>query len=508
MALVRPLVGTVWGYNSLVFIQLYASMLATWAMAREQLSPDRVSVVANRSAMVAAVAVGLAPMVLMYAVAGAVSDMLNIWPYPLAILFLVRAIRQGKARYAALSGLFAGLGFITCPYNVLVFLVLLPPAALALPIVRQQAQHWEKPIRILGRIIAAGALLTLLSAGGYAWQMQRIMSAENSQMSTEMVDQTRHSPPFPFLQPRHSNRYVGWLSDYVAIGKGHLIWREAGSRYYRCYSPGFLLIYMAIVAVRRRDRPIGPIIWLSMAVFAAVASTGPFLPWDGQHFAQAAINIPYLLMYYLGGGKWILEPFRYAIAASFALGLAATWGAAILIRQRLWLGWFLPGLVAFEVVIASPVPIPMPSMSLAVPEIYRHLDEYLPEGALLELPYFDKSTDRFLRIHFYYQLFHQRPIADEVLGFPPRYLVENAFTATLLAMEKHEGQLRVELGDAAHYETDRLKLSTDGFAGILLSAGNYATTNVYLRVRERLNAFGEPVYQDEMHVLYRLTPRP
>ena len=508
MGLFTPLAGRAWAWNLMVVAQLWATMVTTARLAREVIDPDRRDPLAEQASLVAGVAAGFAPMLLVYAVAGAVSDMLNLWPYPLCILYLLRAIRrmeEGRGRESVrailLSGLFAGLGFITCPYNVLIFLGLAPPALRALPLARERLQQGRWTPGGLGRLAAAGALSTLLVAGSYGLWIRAIMHDDQSQMSAEDVEHTRHSAPYRYLRPAHSNRYVSWLSDYVAVGKDRLVIREAGSRYYRACSPGFLLIGLALVGVFRRDRPLAALLWSMLALTTAVMSTGPFLPWDGSRFSRAVVNLPWWIIHQ-ATGRLLLEPFRFAVVVSVALGVAAAFGARVLCGRRSWLGWLLPAGVVAEVIALSPVPVPLPVMSIHVPEVYSRLDALLPPGAILELPYFYKSTDVFQRVHFLYQRTHRRPIPDEVLGFVPRYLAENAWTATLLAIENNRGQLRVELGDEGEYATDRAALKAAGFAGVVVDPEAYTPT-VWERVQRRLDAECTKVEAGERWV-YRL----
>lgn len=516
MGLWTPLVGRAWAWNLMIPLQLWLTAVTAAMLAREALDPDRRDPRAAQAALVAGAAAASTPMLLVYAVAGAVSDMLNLWPYPLCVLWLLRALRaldrgrdlqqeRAALRAVGISGVFAGLGFITCPYNVLIFIGLLPPALLTLPLIRARLAEGRWGWRGLARLVAAGALATGLVAGGYGLWLRAIMADDQSQMSAEDVDYTRHSAPYPFLRPAHSNRYVSWLSDYVAVGKDRLIVREAGSRYYRACSTGFLLLGLALLGIYARDgqgrRSTAALIWAVCALSLAVASTGPFMPWDAQRFSRAVVNLPWWITHHLTG-RLLLEPFRFAVVAALALGVAAAFGARALIGRRSWLGWLLPVAVVAEVAILSPVPAPLPVMSVRVPEVYSRLDALLPPGAILELPYFYKSSDVFQRVHFLYQRTHRRPIPDEVMGFVPRSLTGNAWTATLLAIENNLGQLRVELGDESRYDSDRAALKAAGLVGVVVDPAAYAD-GVWERVRRRLDRECVRVEEGERWV-YRL----
>ena len=190
-AIARPLLGRAWSYDALVIAQLGAAMLGAWALARDHVE-DRLS------AVIAGVAFGLAPILLAYCVAGAVTDMLNLWPWPLA----ARSFLRGSVRDGAIAGGFTGLGFVLCPYNAVVFV------ACGVPML----------VLARGRLgaLAAAAAVSVGIAGldaGWLWSMAQDPS---SQMSSGHIMDTRHAWPFASLHPEHAHRYVAFLSDYLA----------------------------------------------------------------------------------------------------------------------------------------------------------------------------------------------------------------------------------------------------------------------------------------------------
>ncbi len=75
---------------------------------------------------------GLLPLLLVYCVAGAITDMLNVWPFLLSLLLLHQAWQGQSAGRALGAGALLALGFVLCPYNVLVFAPALLPLGLGL----------------------------------------------------------------------------------------------------------------------------------------------------------------------------------------------------------------------------------------------------------------------------------------------------------------------------------------------------------------------------------------
>jgi hypothetical protein len=360
------------------------------------------------------------------------------------------------------------------------------------------------------RVIVAAVALVLglgVVAGSDALLIHTMMADPSSQMSGDAVSATRHVPPYKFLEPGHRDRYTAFLLDYLAVGKGALIERVAAARFYRAFSPGWIVLGLAAFGLAGAQRRGTVSLWAGIAGFCILASTGPFLPLTRNIYLSVAANPAWLLVHHvLPGGKLILEPFRYALAGTLALGVCASVGAAALARQLgRWVYGALPVVMMVEIAVVSPVPFPLATTELTAPAVYLELDKYFGPGAIIELPYFDRGTDRFNRIQFFHQLLHGRPIANEVMGFAPRYLKDNQFTARLLATEKPTGMLKVEVTDPDRVDADRLRLATDGFAGIVVDPSLFVDDRTRDDVLSQLAALGAPV-DVEGRLLYRVGP--
>jgi hypothetical protein len=117
---------------------------------------------------------------------------------------------------------------------------------------------------------------------------------------------------------------------------------------------------------------------------------------------------------------------------------------------------------------------------------YAQLDAALGPGAILELPYFDRGTGRFARVHFLNQRVHGRPIADEVRGFPPRLLLENPFAVNLLAAERSAGLVRIDKRPEGREDSGRRDLAQAGFAGVVVDPAGYASPDALAEVERIL----------------------
>ncbi len=491
----RPLVGRAGAFDLLVFLQLWATMVATWALARDL---TRVALAGLSSAVV----FGLSPLVLVYGVSGAVTDMLALWPYPLALMWLLRALRRGGWRDGLLGGVALGLGFVSCPYNAVVFAALVVPLALAVrwlwplgltavpdPEARAHPRAW---LGVLGLALVGG----LATGGLYLLWLRGVMADPDSLMSTERVVRSRHAAPWPYLRPEHGDRYVAYLLDYLALGKSQLVLREAGSRYLRAFSLGLVAPSLALLGLwASRGRRAFVLSWLGVALFFALASTGPFLPSS----ADLALPGPYNpiwqgLFHLLPGSSLLLEPFRYALGVALGLAVATSVGALALQRRfGRWVGWALPLALVLELALLSPVPAPLPTAQLQSDPAYAELDRHLPPGAIIELPYFERGSHRFARQHFFDQLTHDRPIPDEVAGFVPGYLLDNPLTAELIELERCSEQQLERRHRRALIERDRQRLLEDGFVAIVVDHHAYENDRRRDAVMALLGHVADPV---------------
>ena len=151
----------------------------------------------KNSALGAALTFGFCAGIQGYVIGGAITDMLHVWPYPMAIWAGLRAFQKPSVYWAIAAGTFFGMGFMTCPYNAVLF------SPVAIPL----GWHIHQQKNLLTaqslRLSAALGLSAACIIGIYALQLKGVMSAESSQMSSELVQSTRHQWPFMGLIPDH-----------------------------------------------------------------------------------------------------------------------------------------------------------------------------------------------------------------------------------------------------------------------------------------------------------------
>jgi len=476
-----------------------ANGLAAAALARQWLGAP-----ADRgwSPLVAGVGVALMPFLWVHCVGSAILDVMNLWPY-LWSLHQLRAAVEGRDTGAAVrAGLLLGLGFELCPYNLLVFTPLLP-AMVALIAWRGPAAVGLGPLptrgaglRVLGGAAFGAALLGLPML---AWT-QTLMDAPGSQMSRELVGASRHAWPFPTLHPAQEG-YVATLVEWLSPGPWGLRHRENVALFHRAVAPGWALLGLAAAGCALP----GPLrgaarLWAALGLLGVLLSLGPFLAISEGLSFPTPVNLTWLSVFWLIPGQdLLLEPFRYAAPAAVCFAVAAAAGAAALEQagaRPAWFGLACAGLVALDLRLLAPHLSPPPTAVPTVPAAYAALDDLLPPGAIIDLPFFHEGGDRFRRTPFFFALQHRRPIPNAVAGFVPRIFRDNGLLRSILQAEGHDGPHQLGGATTEERAAGALQLIEDGFVGVIVDPEGYAEPARAAFVRAELRPFGPPIERD------------
>jgi hypothetical protein len=480
-AFLVPVCGDAGAWNLRVLLLTWANLaVATW-LARRWLRDDA-------AAWIAGVGVAFAPLSWSYGVDGAISDVLQLWPWLGALGLGARAVDEHRTGLAVAAGALGGLGVIACPYHapiVAVALVVGLPAWWAL----RRASGEALPPARLARLSAVALLVSAFVAAPQLAALGRTVSAEASLLPREEVAATRHGPPWDALRPHVAAGYTAPLRDYVTPGPDGVATRDVGSRYARSVFLPWTLLAPPLLALagllRRRDldartrrvlRGVGA--WTLVALVGAVVAMGPFLVLAPGVGSTAPWNLAYLAAYRLiPGVALVLEIFRFAWIPAVAMSFAAAGATACLAAWRPATSrvtrWGMLLLLTTELAAHSarmgppPVATPAPDAALAA------LDTVLPPGPVVALPFFDRGTSRFQRNHLLAQRLHGRPLADGVAGIPPAFLRANPATRALLALERPGDPEGVATPDPARLAWGYAALARAGFVGIVVDPGAY-----------------------------------
>ena len=174
--------------------------------------------------------------------------------------------------------------------------------------------------------------------------------------------------------------------------------------------PGGLLVAGSLLAPFGRKAKWG-LLSLLIGIAFVVLSLGPALSFDGEILRSERGNMYALPWWYLISQQptlsWMTLPHRMIIPAT--LFLAVAFGIAT-DRLRSTKGhWALGAAVLFEFFVYPSYQIPLVTTGLPQTDHALFLKHVPQEGALLNIPV--NLTSNHMRIYFWYQAIHHRPIA-------------------------------------------------------------------------------------------------
>lgn len=216
--------------------------------------------------------------------------------------------------------------------------------------------------------------------------------------------------------------------------------------------PGFILVLLALVSpFFKKHRPLA-IFSLGLSLFFVLLSFGPALSYDGELIRSCSGNMYALPWYYLITNNpifnWMTLPHRMIIPATLflSLGLGITLNQ---IRGNKWL-WSIAALLLLDSFYYPPYTVPLVTTSLPKADHALFLGHIPQKGALLNIPV--NLTSNHMRIYFWYQTIHKRPIAMSLRysEFPsiaktvPFVHLSNELTQAVLPNESDSDPLNID----------------------------------------------------------------
>lgn len=460
-------------YNIMLWLIMLANLTSTWWLCRKYSDAH--------SALFASVFHCWSAMILSYCLMGAITDVYHVWPYSLAYLLAINSMEKQKIGTALASGLIFSVGFIICPYNFVMF-TLLSMGLLWL----YGNKDWKNTLRYSGYILLGASCIV----GFYALRIYNITHASQSQMSVEHLEHTRHVYPFDKLRPDAPDRFQAYVSDYWSYGKENLIIRRMASQFIRACGLPISVCVLLLSLFRRHwlapyfyplsveNRRVA-MMWMVLGCLSILASLGPYPAYNAEIYSNTPWNIVWLLIHHCWpGANLLLEPFRYALVVTFALSipLAIAYSA---IRSTI-LKLLLAGTLCTELLYFSSAPFPFSTYPTHSTEIYEQLDDIIPTGAIIELPYHYHKSNLFVRDHFVHQRIHHRPIIDIIPGFVPSLFYENHLLRNLLQIDAPYPIPQVANIPIAN---EIKKLRELGFRAIILTPSLYNPQDAYTAIQ-------------------------
>ena len=406
----------------------------------------------------------------------------NLYWLPLAILFLLKLMREGGYRNAILFGLFWGFTFVDNAYYAYFLGLLIPVFIIAFILLEKEVRG--NIIRItFAKNLMVSFLVFLFIVFPMMYPMFKgIFSPQGSQIAGAYGGNRAFSDlfvfsakPLDYLLPSKHNPFLGWLIPDFGMSplKGHRYTEHTLYLGYSLILLGGYALYCALrkkgqLAVNSKDRQT-VYLFFAVAIVAAILSAPPFIPLGKYHidvqtrevFADYKLYLPQYFLYKLFpmfrvyarmGGVVLL-----AVCVLSAFGLREIL-ARINTQKMRYLFLSLFSLIIF-VEYAE-----FPSFRLTKvkePEVYKWLASQPVQFPIVEYP-LGASDDPYTTYEYYfYQRIHKK------------YLVNGAAAGT------PADKFRKEVIDISKEEVVD-KLSNIGVKYILIHKNKYVKGNEYV----------------------------
>ena len=417
------LFGLVPAYNLVVLFNLVLAGTGAYALARQ-------AGCQHAGGFVAATAFGFNAFLLSYGVASAVAETQTMgwiaWFFA-AVIWLVREPGRVSAFCAAVLFVITAL---SSHYWALLVALFSPFIGLAALNDRRRAHLPVVSLRLVGWVFVAVVLAALMFlAPGRAlmetYQAQGAVLQDYASRKQELL------PPNVMASHAHDlATFVGFLLP----GKDRIAAHEDMDRLIQSTYAGWLVLTLALAGLGRGRRR-----WALLAVVGMTLACGPYLLLSETSYQENPVPWWVFLRDYVPVTRMITSYVRFSVLFFLGVAVLAAYGTDRLLEfararsLRLALGLVCGAAVLGEMIWISPVPLPLPSASAAIPTASRGLATLEKDGAVLDWPQrYPESTVEVSR-YFYFQSVHARPIPYDFAptSYMPGPIEGNPFFAEL-----------------------------------------------------------------------------
>ncbi len=396
------------------------------------------------------------------------------------LLYLMRAVREGRRRHVLLCALFLVLTGLA--RWQLFILTLFMGALYLLYSLFAEREHWNR--HTLSRLFLIG-LLTGLALAYPLFPLVREQIVGDYPDDLFIDEQAlRQTDPLAYVTPniRHPLRELDGSRDLrtdVAF-VGYAVLALAG--------------YGTIRAGRRAH------LWLLIAAFSFVMALGPYLRLEGQVYTS--LPLPYQLLGWSFPVRILRNPHRFNILLSIPVAVLTAYGISYLSRRRARLATLAAtGLILFEY-----LSVPLPTLTLAYSPFYDQLAATPGRFGIYDLPMGFSGAAKF---YMYLQTIHGKPIVEGKMARPERtindFINGDPFTERLRLTNEMDPELTAvsrHLAYLADQDVRYLILHRDPQ---LQTHSGYPTPERWAAWQNWLTL--APFYQDDRIIVYHTRPR-
>jgi hypothetical protein len=382
----------------------------------------------------------------------------NLWSTewnPLYTLFLVKTIREPRARNAIFAGLFLALAML-CDMMHGVFLGILTLILIAFLLDRRV---WHDMAGGLSGLFKRLALLGLVAILLYSPLLVPVLRdmfggydlagwGDAEKLSVDLLG---------FVTPTALNPLGGdWTETLRQVREGTSRFLDVNTVFL-----GWATLALAIAGVVRYRRQLAA--WIASTVVFVLFSLGPLLQINGRSTFDLdglAVNVPlpFILLHYIPVVKANRVPNRFSVVLMLALAVLAGFGAYWLLGKVACLKMpgtrvLLPGGTALLAVLLlfSYWPVPLPLTDARIPPVYEEIAAEPGDFAILQLPMgwrnsFGVQGAESTQTQYYQTYHHKRLLSGNIsrnLPFKFEYFRGVPILDSLITLETY-GQVSAE----------------------------------------------------------------
>jgi len=358
--------------------------------------------------------------------------------FPFYVLFLLKALQNGRFKNIFLTGLFAAL----CLYAELTFSVFLLfltllilinewvakrnyqyPKGTPLPIIT----NYQLPIPRLGFPQAFGLLLRLVLVGLMAFILTApfILSVlpdflnpdynqpgwgEGLKLSADLAGLVT-------LTPLHPLSGLDWITELRAVIEGTSRFTDANTLF---LGYGILALALLGFMVHRKQAQL----WLWSAISFTILSLGPLLTINGQNRfnldgIEVTFPLPFAMLHYIPILSANRVPNRFGIPLTLSLAVLVGFGVAWLLSKLVKLNLkavtiYVPFALLLMALLFDQYSVPIPLTDARIPEAYYQIGAESDNFTIMQLPLGWRNSYGTLGAERtqlqYYQAAHRHPM--------------------------------------------------------------------------------------------------
>jgi hypothetical protein len=407
-------------------------------------------------------------------------NMIAVFWIPLTLLYLKRAIENGRTRDAVLAGIFLGLTGVTRVHLLIMGAVLLA-LFVASKLVRPAYRTWRTVKQLLMMGVVAGVLLAPILVPMIIGQITRahpedIFVDEQTAGQTDLLAYVL-PPPDHLL-----------ATDAIRAG-----WKRLGiNRTYDAFI-GYVVIALAVYGAIRQWPSAR--FWVLAALVYFGLALGPELRVNGHLYSE--VPMPYQLVE--GLFRVLRKPDRFNVLLGLPIAMLVAFGVQSLLQQRrLSRHPAVVGLAACLLILAEYRQAPFPNFAPATPAWFNQLAQEPGRAAILDLPMDLVKSNKW---YMFYQITHGKPLVEGRVSRVPREAFAFMREVPLLQQLRRSNRIDPELVDISR----QLRQLSDADVRYIVLHKKFATPEQLANWRDWLTA--APNYEDDELVVYRTDPQ-